>query len=109
MVSVTEDSEGDDKAKCVVRKFNNPHEICNKNNDKFECYIDKNKTVRQFVHIVAQYYSMDVDSFYLTFSSYKFDPVSDVQPIDKVLHHLNVVFFRMQWFTIYISAKISRG
>lgn len=101
MVSVTEDSEGDDQAKCLVRKFSNPHDKSPINNDKFECCIDKNKTVRQFVHIVAQYYNLDVDSFYLTFSSFK--PDSEIQLIEKVLHHLNFFFFNTMVYYLHFS------
>lgn len=73
MVNLIEDPEGsDDQAKCLVRKFDDPHDK-SINIDKFECFIDKKKTVRQFVHIVAQHYNLDVDSFYLTFSSFKSD------------------------------------
>lgn len=83
MVSVIEDSEGDNRAKCLVRKFSNPHDKTTLK-DEFECYIDKNKTVRQFVHIVSQYYNLDVDSFFLTFSSFKSDSTSETRTEDKV-------------------------
>lgn len=98
MVSVIEDSEGDDRAKCLVRKFNNPHDKST-HKDEFECYIDKNKTVRQFVHIVSQYYNLDVDSFYLTFSSFKSDSTSEIRTDNKVRIGYNLLlynfFFRM--------------
>lgn len=81
MVSVVEDSEGDDRAKCLVRKFKNFED---KSNDKFECYVDKKKSIRQFIHNVAQHYDLDVDSFYLTFSSYKSDSSSETRTDDKV-------------------------
>lgn len=83
MVSVSEESENDDQARCVVRKFQNPH-YKNTNNEQFECYVDKKKTVRQFVHFVSQYYNLDVDSFYLTFSSFKSDSTSEIGINDKV-------------------------
>lgn len=92
MVNVIEDSENDDQAKCLVRKFNNPHDK-SINNDKFECCIDKNKTVRQFIHLVSQHYNLDVDSFYLTFSSHRSsfsscslnsDSTSEARTKDKV-------------------------
>lgn len=81
MVSVVEDSEGDDQAKCLVRNFKN---LQDKSNDKFECYVDKKKSIRQFIHAVAQYYELDVDSFYLTFSSYKSDSTSETRTENKV-------------------------
>lgn len=83
MVSVTEESENDDQAKCVVRKFQNPHDKTT-NNEQFECCVDKKKTVRQFVHFVSQYYNLDVDSFYLTLSSFKSDSTSETGINDKV-------------------------
>lgn len=70
MVSAIEESESDDLAKCLVRKFNDPLNKLNDNSD-FKCSVEKNNTVRQFFQIVAKYFKMDVDSFYLTFSSYK--------------------------------------
>lgn len=70
MVSAIEESESDDQAKCLVRKFNNPHDKFT-DNKEFRYSIEKNKTVRQFIKIVAMYYNLDPDSFYLTFSSYK--------------------------------------
>lgn len=84
MVNALENSELRNQAKCLVRKFNNPLDKSTVN-DKFECYVDRNKTVRQFIHIVAQYYNLDVDSFYLTFSSFKSDFVSETMIEDKVL------------------------
>lgn len=92
MVNVIEDSESDDQAKCLVRKFNNPHDKST-NNDKFECCVDKNKTVRKFIHLVSQHYNLDVDSFYLTFSSHRSsfsscslnsDSTSEARTKDKV-------------------------
>lgn len=83
MVSVTEESENDNEAKCLVRKFQNPHDKT-VNNEQFECCVDKKKTVRQFVHFVSQYYNLDVDSFYLTFSSFKPDSTSETGTNDKV-------------------------
>jgi len=83
MVSVIEESESDDQAKCLVRKFHNPHDKTT-NDDKFECYVDKKKTVRQFVHIVSQYYNLDVDSFNLTLSSFKPDSASEIGTNIKV-------------------------
>lgn len=92
MVNLIEDSEGsDDQAKCLVRKFDDPHDK-SINNDKFECFIDKKKTVRQFIHIVAQHYNLDVDSFYLTFSSFKSDFTSETK--NKVITKL-LMFFSM--------------
>lgn len=76
MVSVVEESESEDQAKCLVRKFHNPFNKTT-NTYKFECCVDKKKTVRQFVHIVSQYYNLDVDSFNLTFSSFKPDSASE--------------------------------
>jgi len=83
MVNAIEKSEINIQAKCLVRKFNNPHDKST-NNDQFECLIDKNKTVRQFVHTVAQYYNLDVDKFYLTFSSFKSGSTSETMIEDKV-------------------------
>lgn len=80
MVNAIEKSEINNLAKCLVRKFNNPHD---KSHDQFECLIDKNKTVRQFIHTVAQYYNLDVDKFYLTFSSYKSGSTSETMIEDK--------------------------
>jgi len=89
MVSVIESKKNDDKtAKCLVRKFPDP--LDKTNNDKFECSIDKNKTIRQFVHIVSQFYTLDVDSFYLTFSSFKSVSTSETGSNDKVI--LSIVF-----------------
>lgn len=83
MVSVIENSDAtDDQAKCLVREFKNPLEKCNSNN-KFECLVDRKKTVRQFIHIVAQHYNLDVDSFYLTFSSFKLE-ATEAKTLDKV-------------------------
>lgn len=72
MVSLIDPSEVYDQANCLVRKFHDPLDKST-NNDKLECRVDKNKTVRQFMNIVAQYFNLDFDSFYLTFSSYKSD------------------------------------
>lgn len=83
MVSVIEEPETDDQAKCLVRKFPNPLDKAT-NNDQFEYFADKNKTVRQFVHIVSQYYNLDVDSFYLTFSSFKSDSTTEIGSNQKV-------------------------
>jgi hypothetical protein len=83
MVSVIDDSEADDQAKCLVRKFNNPHDKST-DDDKLECCVDKNLTVRQFINIVAQHYNLDFDSFSLTFSSFKSDSTLDTGTNDKV-------------------------
>lgn len=86
MVSAIDESESDDLAKCLVRKFNNPHDKFTDNND-FKCCVEKNNTVRQFFQIVAKYYAMNVDSFYLTFSSFK----SEIKTNEKVFisHYLD--------------------
>lgn len=76
MVSVVEEPESNDQAKCLVRRFPNPLDKLAVE-DHFKCCVDKNKTVRQFVHIVAQYFNLEVDSFSLTFSSYKSDSTSE--------------------------------
>jgi len=83
MVSIISDSETDDQAKCLVRKFKNPHDKST-DDDKLECYVDKSLTVRQFINTVAQYYNLDFDSFYLTFSSFKSDSTLDSGTNDKV-------------------------
>jgi len=81
MVSLIDHSEVYDQARCLVRKFHDPLDKST-NNDKLECCVDKNKTVRQFVNVVAQYFNLELDSFYLTFSSFKSD--STLETIDKV-------------------------
>lgn len=101
MVSVIEDSESDDLAKCLVRKFKNPHDK-SVDDDKFECCVDKKKTVRQFVHIVAQYYNLDVDSFYLTFNSFKTDSTSETSPQDKVFNLYLYIYINLNVLTYYI-------
>jgi len=83
MVSVLDDSEADDQAKCLVRKFNNPHDKST-NNDKLECCVDKTKTVHEFMNIVAHYFNLDIDSFFLTFSSFKSDSTLETGTNDKV-------------------------
>lgn len=80
MVSLIDHSEVYDQARCLVRKFHDPLDKST-NNDKLECCVDKNKTVRQFVNVVAQYFNLELDSFYLTFSSFKSD--STLETIDK--------------------------
>lgn len=82
MVSIIGDSETDDQAKCLVRKFKNPHDKST-DDDKLECCVDKSLTVRQFINNVAQYYNLDFDSFFLTFSSFKSDSTLDSGTNDK--------------------------
>ncbi|XP_050432536.1 ubiquitin carboxyl-terminal hydrolase 47 [Adelges cooleyi] len=97
MVSVIEDTESDDHAKCLVRKFENPHDK-SFDSDKFECTVDKHKTVRHFIHTVAQYYNLDVDSFFLTLSSFKSDSSDStekpelVESDDRKLCDIGLVF-----------------
>jgi len=83
MVNAIENSELNEEARCLVRRFNNPHDKATINNT-FDFTINTNKTVRQFIHIVAQYYNLDVDTFYLTFSSYKSDSTSETVIGNKV-------------------------
>jgi len=81
MVSLIDRSEVYEQAKCLVRKFHDPLDKST-DNDKLECCVDKNQTVRQFFNVVANYYNLDLDSFYLTFSSFKTD--SALEANDKV-------------------------
>jgi len=81
MVSLIDHSEVYNQAKCLVRKFHDPLDKST-DNDKLEFCVDKNQTVRQLFDVVAKYYNLDLDSFYLTFSSFKTD--SKLETNDKV-------------------------
>jgi len=81
MVSLIDHSEVYNQAKCLVRKFHDPLDKST-DNDKFECCVYRNQTVRHFFNVVANYYNLDLDSFYLTFSSFKTD--STLETNDKV-------------------------
>lgn len=76
-------SETNDEANCLIHKLQTADNKELKNR-KFECRIHKNKTVRQFIHIVSQHFGLDVDSFYLVFSSYQRSSNSVAKKLDQV-------------------------
>lgn len=108
MVSVTNGLESDvsSEAKCLVRKFNNPHDKST-NNDTLECCVDKNKTVREFINMVAQYYNLEVDSFFLTLSSFKSDSTSETIINNKVIIiKLIMYFFKNNDLSLIFQPKL---
>lgn len=76
-------SETDNQAYCLIKKSYNSNELT-ENSDTFEYWINKCKTIRQFIYFIVQHYNLDVGSFFFTFVSFQSEFKPQVKTKEKV-------------------------
>lgn len=82
MVNIIEDSENKSQAFFRIHCYKNKNKSIN--SYAFEEWINKDRTVRQLIHIVSMFYGLNVNSFYLILKSFNTDYIPETKVKDEV-------------------------
>lgn len=82
MVNVIENSENKNQAFFRIQSYSNTDKSIY--NYVFEEWINKDRTVRELIHIISVVYGLNVNSFYLILKSYNTENIPETKIKDEV-------------------------